>query len=237
MKKNVFSKQSKSVCAGLLVALALVAAKQAGAQNLAPPVDPSLQILDLAGTPIYSSHTYTTAPFLATTTSTEVTFVFRHDPGFFTFDDPSVENITTSSPGPAFVNANFDDGATVPPEGATGWTYFEQAGVTFLGYELASPGGWFDGATQGYDGIDQSIPTIPGDTYDITFDLSQIGNNVADYQEISDNGEPGTGGNGIDMLAYAGVGLPPTTVPDGSSTFVLLLGCLSLLAYRKQAVS
>ena len=55
----------------------------------------------------------------------------------------------------------------------------------------------------------------------VSYDLSQTGNNVLGgsfYQQISDNGQPGTGGNGIDVVVYAGNGLPLRSTPDSGST-------------------
>jgi hypothetical protein len=95
-----------------------------------------------------------------------------------------------------------------------------------LGYEALSPSNgltahtgdyfWDDGATGGYDGIDQTFATTAGDTYDVSFYLAEINsNNFAppnnDYQQTCTNGLSGTDCNGIDVVVYAGDGLPPTT--------------------------
>jgi hypothetical protein len=177
-----------------------------------------------------------------------VTFVFRHDPGYFGFDAASVLDATTPG-GNLLLNPSFEIGApTVSGGGVPGWTYFEQAGLVDLGYPVlgfeaasgtnglsAFSGGYFwdDGATGGYDGIDQTFATTIGDTYDISFYLSEINSNdVAtpgnDYQQTCTNGNPsGTECNGIDVVVYAGDGLPPTTnaVPEPGS---LALVCIAL---------
>jgi len=222
MKNSIVRKQFKNVCVGLFTSLALVMANHGGAQNLPPPVS-GLQILNLAGTPIAANNVIEnySADFVATSPDSTVTFVFRHDPGFFTLYNVSV----TTGGGPnLLLNGNFSVGApTAPGAGVPDWTYFIQAGnlyPQFLGYENGA--GFYDGSTQAYDGIDQTFATIVGDLYNVTFGLSQTGANTALYQPISTNGQPGTAGNGIDMVLYAGNGLPPTTVPDAASTLGLL---------------
>jgi hypothetical protein len=233
MKTNVITKTSRNWCAGLFAALSLIVANQALAQNLPPPVS-GLQILNLAGTPIgpdsYAAFTTYTADFVASTTASTITFVFRHDPGFFEMTDVSVS--TGGGPN-LIVNGDFSVGApTTAGAGVPDWTYFIQAGNLFpqyLGYENGS--GLFDGSTQAYDGVDQTFATVPGDLYNVSFELSQEGNNVADYQPISDNGNTvNTGGNGIDVVVYAGNGLPPTTTPDAASTMGLLGAAVAGLA-------
>ena len=230
---------SKHSCCSILVALTLIAVNHAKAQNYAPPAS-DLQILDLAGTAVPDDDVVTdySASFVATSTDSTVTFVFRDDPGYFTFDDASVAD----SNAPAInllTNGTFTEGgATSEGGGSPGWTNFQQDGVDYLGQQLAG-GGWYDGATGGYDGIDQSITTVAGDTYYVTFDLSQVdteGVSLTDYQQISTNGEPSYYGNGIDMLVYAGDGIPTTStsVPE-PSTWAMLVGGLGMLfLWRKR---
>jgi len=177
--------------AALGVAIALGVAGPAGAQNLTPPAS-GLLILDLAGTPINTAYTLYFSAFTATTTASTVTFVFRHDPGFFAFDDASVVDATIPG-GNLLLNPGFELGApTVSGAGVPGWTYFEQAGLVdvglpVLGFEAASGtddlsahgGGffWDDGATGGYDGIDQTFATTVGNTYVVSFYLAEINSN------------------------------------------------------------
>src|SRR5580700_9420973 len=241
-----------TVALGVVVGLGVAA--QASAQNLAPSA-PGVLVLDLAGTPMISSYTQYNASFVATSASSTVTFGFRNDPGFFGFDDASVFNATTSG-GNLLQNPGFELGAPTVSGGAvTGWATFEHNGLVALGFpalgfEAASGTDglsafhgnffWNDGATGGYDGIDQTITTTVGDTYDISFELSEIDTNgVAtpgnDYQQTCTNGDPpGTACNGIDMVVFA-TGDLPTSAPEPASIVVFLSGLFGLRLIRRRA--
>ena len=222
---------ARTAAVGLAIALGV--AGHASAQNLPPPVS-GLLILDLAGTPIFPAYTQYTASFMATSAASTVTFVFRYDPGFFAFDNVSVVDAASPSVN-LLLNPSFELGApTNPGDGAPDWTYFQQDGVTWLGFEtssttcgcdLSAQSGtyfWDDGATGGYDGIDQTFATTAGDTYDVSFYLAGDNSNGYptpgnEYQQTCTNGLSDTACNGIDVVVYAGNGLPPNTVSTSAA--------------------
>jgi len=224
MKKTLLS-------LALLIGAGLTAAHAQGI-NYNPP-ESGLVVLNLAGSPISYGFTTLNASFQASSTESTVTFVFRHDPGFFTFNNASVVDILAPSIN-LLTNGNFTSGRTTSGQGALGWNYFQQQGVTFLGRELAE-GGWYDGATGGYDGISQSFETIIGNTYNISFDLSQTGANSSYYKSVSDNGNSGTSGNGINVVVYAGNAVPTSTsvdagaIPEPSTYALFGLGAVGML--------
>jgi hypothetical protein len=217
---------------------ALTVAGAARAENLAPPAGPLA--LNLAGQPLPSSYTEYSTSFVASSSSSVITFVFRHDPGWFAFDDASVvaDGDTTN----LLADGGFESG--IGP-----WSFFAQNGVShtgFVGNDGTAVGGitwnapvhsgdhdWLDGSTEGYDGLTQTIATTAGQKYDITFFLDQrLTQNVSasHFLELSNNGASGVLGNGIDALVYAGNGLPspvetlPPGVPEPAAWALMILG-------------
>jgi hypothetical protein len=215
-----------------------------------PPAGPL--VLNLAGQPLPSVYTEYSASFVATTTSSVITFAFRNDPGWFAFDNVSA---FLAGGGPNLLgNDSFQSGTL----GA--WRYFAQSGISYTGFVgnsssvvglhpwnppvLVGSHDWLDGSTGGYDGISQSVTTTIGDTYDITFWLDQRTTqsvSVTNFQEISTNGQGGVLGNGIDVLVYAGASLPSTTselgatpLPAALPLFATGLGSLGLLGWRRK---
>src|SRR5581483_6509002 len=72
---------------------------------------------------------------------------------------------------------------------------------------------WTDGSVQAYDAIDQIVGTTIGDTYTLSFDYWDNGG-LTTFSDLSTNGDiSGTGGNGVDLLAYAQAGLPAACPP------------------------
>ena len=225
----------------LFAVLAVVNSPVFAALNEPPPNNP---LLDLAGHTVPGSTPQLyTANFTATGTSTTITFAFRHDPGFFGFDNASVVD-TTSSSGNLLTNGSFETG------NASGWTFFNPYNASFAGHVTGSTGGltpqdgsyqWYDGAVGAYDGIDQVITTNIGDSYTLSFYLSQYDTNGVPYtkfQALSNNGGVGTYGNGVDALAYALTNGTPTVspVPEPSTYAMLLvgLGLIGFVSYRRK---
>jgi hypothetical protein len=205
--------------------------------NCAPPPG---AILDLDGTPIPHQYTQYTTSFVATGTTTNVSFAFREDPAFLFLDDVSV----TTGGGP---NLLTNPGFELGPVGAnapTGWTYLNSFGATFAGVVEANgphtgSNNYYDGAVQAYDGITQAIATVIGETYTVTFWLNDNSNDTT-FSRISTNGNVvDTGGNGIDLLVYGGAipTLPPTPEPETYALMALGLGVIGWVQRRRKRAS
>lgn len=227
--------------AGLVV---FVSATHAAA-NPCPPGNPPTNcapppgaILDLDGTAIPTIYTLYTVGFTATQATTNVSFAFREDPAFLFLDDVSLVNTTTAS-GNLILNGGFEDG----PVGASApanWTYLNAFGAAAAGEVAAiSPRSgsnvYYDGAVQAYDGITQAIATNIGDLYTLSFWLFD-NSNLPTFSRLSTNGDvSSTGGNGIDLLVYAG-GIPTLTpVPEPATVTLVGLGLGAIYWRRRRA--
>lgn len=196
--------------------------------NCAPPTG---AILDLAGTPVPHTYTQYSVNFEATQASTNLSFAFREDPAYLFLDDVSV---TLAGGGSNLVtNGGFEAGV-VGASAPVGWTYLNQFGAAAGGQVTTSTphsgsNAYADGAVQAYDGITQAIATTVGQIYTISFWLTDNGG-LTTFSDLSTNGNTtGTGGNGIDLLVYAGA-VPTTTPPvPEPQTYALMLAGLGLL--------
>lgn len=227
--------KSLSLALGLTL-IGIASQAEASPMNLPPPVG---AILDLNGQAITNSQQSYSVNFTAGVASTAITFAFRQDPSFEDFSNASVVDLTHPS-GNILLNGNFALGP-VGSNTPTGWTYANIYGATFGGVLQAGCGVggsncWHDGAVQAYDAISQTVATQIGDVYQISFNLN--GGSTGTYSRLSTNGDvTGTGGNGIDVLAYAQAGLPIAgAVPEPSTWAMLLIGFagLGFMACRRK---
>ncbi len=158
--------------------------------NQGPPAGP---LLDLSGTPIPGGGNTTYLPYTVTFTapagqsSTAITFAFRDDPAQISLAYASVVDQTAGSNN-LLTNGDFSQGTyTYNGNSGTpnGWTYANVYGAEAGGYVtnysgycytlngVAVSNCWFDGAVQGYDAISQTITTVPGHTYQISFYVAE----------------------------------------------------------------
>jgi hypothetical protein len=197
-----------------------------------PP--PAGAILDLSGTAIPGGGNTTyqqyTVNFTATVTSTAITFAFREDPAFISFAKASVVDVTTESRN-LLLNGDFSGGVYTNNGNSLtpiDWTYANIFGASSGGFVASGSGNcytinevpvsncWHDGAVQAYDAISQTITTIVGHNYQISFFVADNSFCVTDgggascnFSDISTNGDTtDTGGNGINVTVYAQAGLP-----------------------------
>jgi hypothetical protein len=228
---------SAVVRAALLASCAMLLSNQvyAAGTNNPPPAGPV--IYELTGMAVPHTYTEYTTSFIAGATSTDFSFAFREDPAFLSL---STVSVTTGGGSNLLLNSDFSAGP-VGVSAPTNWTYLNTFGATFGGVVAASCGlgggnCYYDGAVQAYDAITQNIATTMGATYNVSFWLDD-NSGLTTFSALSTNGDTtDTGGNGIDLLVYAGNGVPvvATPLPAALPLFATGLGALGLLGWRRK---
>ena len=190
----------------------------------------------MGGSPIPSSYQLYNVDFTASATTTNLSFAFREDPAFIFLSNVS---LTTGGGPNLLLNGDFSLGP-VDANQPTDWTYLNTFGASFAGYVRSdcgfTAGGncYFDGAVQAYDGITQSVATTIGDVYDVSFELMD-NSGASTFSDLSTNGNvTGTGGNGIDMLVYAGNIPTRANVPEPITLSVFGVGLAGAAAMRRR---
>ncbi len=216
-----------------LVGLLLAQTPRANAQNnLGPPYG---AVLDVAGQQLPSSwQQYSTTFTLANAEST-LTFLLRNDPAYTALNDVSLQN---SQGVEMLQDGNFEGG------GYDHWTPVNQygaldSGVFSTGCDGVTGGGvvWCDGSVQAYDAISQGGLNLQPGHYTLSFWLdTSNGCGTCDFRDLSNNGQSGTGGNGIDVLAYVGSG-PPAPAPEPSSLALLGSGIVGLFGMLRRKLN
>ena len=228
-------KMRRIVAAALLATAGL--SQSAWAQNnVGPPANP---LFTLDGQAITHSFTSYSFNFTAGSALTNLTFAFRDDPAFLTLDN--VRLFTGNGPN-LLVNGDFEAG----PAGAqapTGWSYLNQYGATAGGVVQSGRGvngsfGYYDGAVQAYDAITQSVATTIGSLYTVSFMLNE-NSSLTTYRAVSNNGQSGSGGNGVNLAVYAQAGVPVlSAVPEPATWSMLILGFGAVgFAMRRRTVA
>jgi hypothetical protein len=229
---------------GAALSLGAFVPAYAGPVNLGPD---SGWLLNLSGSPILAGAVQYTTTFTATAAFTDLSFEFRQDGAFLSFSNVSA--IDKAGGGNLLLNGDFASGL-LGTSSVDSWTYSNPEGVSYGGVLLSGCGYlssncWYDGAVQGYDSLSQTIETVVGHSYTVSFWLNG-GSPGLNYSALSTNGQTrDISGNGADLVLYARAAVPvvaPPPVPE-ASTWAMMgagfagLGLLAHLRSRKVRAS
>jgi hypothetical protein len=153
----------------------------------------------------------------------------------------STPSICDSVPGNMVTNCGFENGDFVP-----GWTPIPAASGSFFGVDSSNPnsgtyGAYFGGNTVGsYDAIQQTIKTIPGQPYKLSFSINTDAS-TRDFQAywngvlIYDNSATGTDTYTQISLTVVGTGSDSLMFQDYNPIFFDYLDDVILLPIRTDA--
>jgi len=201
--------------------------------NCAPPTG---AILDLNGTAINHQYQQFSIDFVASQLVTNISFAFREDPAFIFLDDVDVHDTTVVGPN-LIQNGGFESGPLNANQ-PTGWSYLNAfgagaAGIVSNNGPHSGSNNYFDGAVQAYDGITQGIATTIGHTYHISFWMFDD-SGLTTWSRLSTNGDvTDPGGNGADLLVYAGQVPTLNTVPEPATITLVGIGLAAALRRRR----
>lgn len=228
------------VAGAVLCALAL--APHAHASSNSGPPSGNI-IYQLTGQTVSGSYRSATVSFQATQASTTLLFAMRNDPYYIHLANVSLVDTSAGSVN-LLTNGDFSGGSSMNYADPAGWTYQSFGGSldSAVIARCGPTGGncYADGTFGGYDGIAQSISTVVGNEYTLTFNYADscLDCTSSVYQPLSTNGQSRYLGNGRDLFVYGNV-QSSSSVPEPGSLGLLVAGLIglgwTLLRRRREA--